>query len=52
MIKVRMLTNIAGTPSYHSGEVVDLEDRIAQAWIKDGLATPHRADPATERATK
>ncbi len=50
-IKVRMLTNIAGVPAYHSGDVVDLEDRIATAWIKDGLAAPHRAEPV-ERATK
>jgi len=50
-MKVRMLTNICGSPSYHSGEIVDLEDRIASAWIKDGLAKPERVE-STEKATK
>lgn len=50
-MKVRMLTNIAGTPSYHTGEVVDLETEIAKVWIKEGLAAPVREE-STEKATK
>ena len=43
-MRVRILTNIAGRPTYHSGEIVDLEPRIAQAWIKEGIAAPVRPD--------
>lgn len=51
-MKVEMRTNVAGTPSYYTGQVVELEDRIATAWIKEGYAVPHRDGPATEKATK
>lgn len=51
-MKVRMLTNIAGHPTYHSGEIVDLDDRIAQAWIKDGLAVLVRDKEPVEQAVK
>lgn len=52
MIRVRMLTSIAGKPSYGAGEIVDLEDRIAKAWIEDGLAILVREDRPAERATR
>lgn len=48
---VKMLTNIAGTPTYYSGQVVDLEDRIAVVWVKEGLAAPVREE-RSEKATK
>lgn len=51
-MKVKMLTNVAGQPSYYSGQVVDdMENRIAQAWIKDGLCVAVREE-STEKATK
>ena len=31
---------IAGEPAYHLGEIVDLREDIARAWIADGLADP------------
>ena len=37
-MRVRMLTEICGTPAYHTGQIIDLEDRVATAWIEDGLA--------------
>jgi hypothetical protein len=52
MMRVKMLTNIAGTPSYHSGDIVELEDRIAQAWVKEGMATLVRDAKPVEQATK
>lgn len=51
-MKVKMLTNIAGTPSYHSGDVVELEEWIAAAWIKEGMATPHRIESVETAAKK
>jgi hypothetical protein len=39
-MKVRMLTHTIGVPQYHIGQIVDLEPRIAKAWIEDGLAAP------------
>lgn len=53
-IRVKMRTNIAGHPSYHTGEIVELEDRIATAWIKEGYATPapDRDDDPAENAKK
>lgn len=51
-MKVKMLTNIVGKPAYTSGETVDLEDRIAKAWIEDGLAAPVRAEAPVETAAK
>ena len=39
-MRVKMLTEICGKPAFHRGEVVDLERRIAQVWIKEGLAAP------------
>ena len=44
MIRVRIISSIAGTPAYHNGQIVDLEDRIAVAWIADGLAVPERTE--------
>jgi len=50
-MRVKILTNIAGTPAYHVGEIVDLEPRIAQAWIEEGYARPV-ATVTVERATQ
>jgi hypothetical protein len=47
-----MLTNIAGIPTHYSGEIVDLEDRIAQAWVKDGIAVLVRDEKPVEQAVK
>jgi hypothetical protein len=47
-----MLTNIAGKPSYHSGDTVELEDRIAKAWIDDGLCVVSRDEKPIEQAVK
>ena len=51
-MRVRMLSHVAGTPSYHTGQIVDLEPRIAKAWIEDGLATPLSETEIVERATR
>lgn len=34
-MRVRMLSNIAGTPSYRDGQIVELEKRIAEAWLAE-----------------
>ena len=52
MVRVKMLTHIAGDPSYASGQVVDLEPRIAKAWIAAGYATPERMDPKERAVTQ
>lgn len=49
---VKMLGNVAGKPAYHSGDVVELEERIAKAWIADGLAVISKADKPVETAAK
>lgn len=50
-VRVKMLTSIAGTPSYRDGQVVELEPHIAEAWLNDGMCEPVR-DDATERAAR
>ena len=50
-VRVRILTNIVGKPSYFAGQIVDLEPRVAKAWIEDELAAPHRDEPV-ERAVR
>ncbi len=52
MMKVKMLTHIVGKPSYHTGQVVELDDKIAKAWIADELAVLHRDDAPVERAVR
>lgn len=52
MIRVRILGEIIGTPAYHTGQVVELEDRIAHTWVKDGLAVLIRDEKPAERAGK
>jgi hypothetical protein len=37
-MRVKMLTSTAGVPAYHDGQIVDLETRIAEAWIAEGIA--------------
>jgi predicted amidohydrolase len=51
-MRVKIMTNVAGTPSYHSGQVVDVGDgigempmRVAKAWLAEGLAAPVRDEP-------
>lgn len=49
---VQMTSAVAGRPAYALGEVAELDDRIAQAWIAGGLAIPVRqpvADTAEQR---
>jgi hypothetical protein len=50
-VRVKMLTSIAGTPSYRDGQVVDLEARIADAWLKEDMCELVR-DDANERTAK
>jgi hypothetical protein len=37
-MRVRLLTAIAGAPAYAFGEIAELVDEIALAWIAEGLA--------------
>jgi hypothetical protein len=39
-MRVRMTTNIVGTPTYKDGQIVDLEERIAKAWIEENYCVP------------
>jgi len=45
-MRVQMTSTIAGRPAYSMGDIVELDDRIARAWIADGLAMPVREAPA------
>jgi hypothetical protein len=47
-VKVRMKTHVIGTPSYSTGEIVDLEPRIAKAWIDEGMCVPLTDEPKRE----
>ncbi len=52
-MRVKMLTNVAGTPSYHTGQIVEnMDDRIATAWIKEGYAVADRDEKPAEKAVK
>ena len=48
MITVRMLSSVAGEPTYVVGEIVQLHEDVAWAWIRDGIAEP--AESQVERA--
>jgi hypothetical protein len=37
-MRVRLLTAIAGTPSYAAGDVVELQDALALIWTSAGIA--------------
>lgn len=50
-VRVKMLTNVAGRPSYTSGEVVDLKPEVASAWVKEGYCALVREE-AVEKATR
>lgn len=50
-VRVKMLTSIAGQPSYRDGQIVDLEARIADAWIKEDMCELVRDEPV-ERAAR
>jgi len=50
--RVKILSHIIGRPAYSVGDIVDLEVRIADAWIADGLAILYREDPRPERAVR
>lgn len=58
MLKVRMLTSIAGKPNCANGqtcvtgEIVELEDKIAKEWIAEGMAAPVRDAAPAERAAR
>ena len=59
-MRIHMLTSIGGEPSYSYGDVVDVRDDIARAWIAEGMAEPFTgrqesvetttAEPRSERA--
>lgn len=49
--RVRMLTSVAGTPPYHSGDIVDLREDIADAWIAEGYAKLHRGSALEDAET-
>jgi hypothetical protein len=49
-ITVKMMTFIIGTPSYSPGQVVDLEPRVAQAWIAEGYCKAVTSDEARAAA--
>jgi hypothetical protein len=34
-MRVKMLSNIAGTPPYRDGQIVEMEARIARAWAAE-----------------
>lgn len=51
LMKVRMLTSmVAANWSYAPGDIVDVEPRVAKAWIEAGLATPVKGGPEPEAA--
>lgn len=35
---IRLLTAIAGTPTFQAGDVVEMSPAIEAAWVADGLA--------------
>ena len=47
-MRVKMLMEVCGKPTYHTGQIIDLEPRIAKAWIADGIAAPVRPDEPNE----
>jgi hypothetical protein len=49
LVRVRMKDHIVGRPSYHAGEIADLEPRIANAWINEGICVPVTDEPKPER---
>ena len=51
-MRVRILVSIIGKPSYSIGELVELEPRIAKAWILDGLARQLDGEELLEAAIK
>ncbi|SOR29836.1 conserved protein of unknown function [Methylorubrum extorquens] len=51
-MKVRMLTAMAGDVSYGHGEIVTVEDRVGEAWIKAGIAEVAPTAAASEKAAK
>jgi hypothetical protein len=44
MVKVRICTEVVGKPTYHVGQIVDMDPRKARAWIEDGLAKALRPE--------
>jgi hypothetical protein len=47
---IRMLTSVGGSPSYAFGEIVEVSDEVAAAWIRDGLAErAERVETAEQR---
>ncbi|MEN3213604.1 hypothetical protein PUR23_26780 [Methylorubrum populi] len=51
-MKVRMLTAMAGDVSYAHGEIVTVEDRVGEAWIKAEIAEPATTAAAAEKSAK
>jgi hypothetical protein len=51
-MRVKILSHIVGSPSFAAGEVVELEERIAKAWIADGIAVASRDEKPVERAVR
>ena len=46
-VKVRLLTNIVGTPSHAVGDEIELEARLATIWIREGYAVPTGPETTT-----
>jgi len=52
-LRIKMLTSIAGRTTasavgHATGDVVDIDAEVAQAWIEEGMATLVRDDPKPE----
>lgn len=48
---IRMITSIAGTPSFEVGEVVVLDSAIERAWISAGYAEAYDGERPIETAS-
>ncbi|HZR23241.1 MAG TPA: hypothetical protein VFA59_06620 [Vicinamibacterales bacterium] len=48
-VKVKMLVNVAGTPAYAIGQIVDLDAALADVWIREGMAARLVRGEAEER---
>lgn len=50
-VRVKMLTTIAGLPSYRDGQIVDLRSDVAAAWLKEGYCELVREEPVEVAVT-
>lgn len=47
-----MLSSVAGVPHYDAGQVVDLDDSVARAWMAAGIVEPVSAATETGASTR